>query len=352
MNKNLKINIKEMEEHKTILQSYPVKIYLETTQKCNLKCVMCDIETYSHEKLDFPIDLFNKITPLFEGAEELHFYYVGEPCLSKNLVLFLNETTDYSFLPKVFTNGTILDEQILSIFDKRGVFVYISLESATKRIYENIRRGASFENFVKNINQYVYTYKSRSNDRFHLRLSATIAIDNLPEILNIIEFAKTVGIPDVLFGPIDFGLFSNRHLTCDDKKAVYYFERGKELADKYKIRFLCPQKIGNYIIENNDNWKNFSLPIDKFKYESIEKYNYNPITMVCGYPWMQTIIRANGDVVSCCHGRHVMGNLYENSFDEIWNGKRYQTLRLQKDFNKCMGKGCNMVKYYYGEKNL
>jgi hypothetical protein len=164
-------------------------------------------------------------------------------------------------------------------------------------------------------------------------------------VLKIIDFAKDVGIHDLFFGAIDQGFRSNRHLTCDDKKAVFYFTKGKELADKYKIRFSCPKKIGEYIIQNNNNWNDFILPIDKYSNEYLEGFNPNPETSDCGYPWIQTIIRANGDVCSCCQGRHVMGNLYKNSFDEIWNGDKYQSLRAQKNFRHCLGTGCNMINF-------
>ena len=38
----------------------------------------------------------------------------------------------------------------------------------------------------------------------------------------------------------------------------------------------------------------------------------------------------NGDVVPCCydhHGSEIMGNVMENTMDEIWNGERYQAFR-------------------------
>ncbi|MCL5018715.1 MAG: radical SAM protein [Candidatus Pacearchaeota archaeon] len=345
MDKNIKINLKEINNRKTKLESYPIKLYLETTQKCNLKCIMCDQHIFSSEGKEFPIELFNKIKPLIKQAEEVNFFYVGEPLLSKNLKKFLIDTKNYAFLPKIFTNGTILNEEILNLFDERGVFVNISLESATKNIYEMIRNGASFEIFMNNLKKYAEKYKNRKNDQFHIRLSCTIAVDNLPEILNIIELAKKLGIRDLFFSAIDLYVKSNRYLVCDEKKTAFYFKEGKKLADKYKIRFSCPSKIGDAIIEENNNWNDFQLPIDKYVPKYLEAFNPNPLTNDCGYPWIQAIIRANGDICSCCQGRHIMGNLYKNTFEEIWNGKRYQELRAQKNFRYCLGRKCNMLCY-------
>lgn len=345
MNENLKLNIRETKEHKIVLRSYPYKFFVETTQKCNLRCIMCDPVYNSSEDRDFPPELFQKIKPYLKQAEEVNFYFFGEPTLSKNLLTYLEETKSFDFLPKVFTNGSILNDNILNAFDERGVFVNISLESATKEIYELIRRGASFKQFKSIISKYVARYNQRKNDRFHIRLSSTIAIDHISEVLSIIEFANEMGINDVFFGALCDEIKSNRHLVCDDKKSVYYFIKGKELADKYKIRFSCPKRIGDFIIEDNNNWKDFSLPIDKHFNEYLEAFNPNPLTKDCGYPWIQTVIRANGDVCSCCQMIKIMGNLYKNSFDEIWNGEKYRALRSQSDFRYCLEKKCNMICY-------
>ncbi|VVB82683.1 Coenzyme PQQ synthesis protein E [uncultured archaeon] len=342
---NTKLNIQEIAEKKKILNSYPFKFYLESTQKCNLNCIMCDHKSCSEDK-EFSIELFEKIKPYLKYAEEVDFYLLGEPTLSKNLSKFLKETEKCSFVPKIFTNGTILNKKLLNLFDKRGVFVNISMESADKDIYELIRNGASFEKFKKNVKMYADKYKHRNNDRFHIRLSCTVAIDTLPEVLNIIEFAHDLGIKDLFFGAIDSEpKYMNRNLSCDPEKTVFYFKKAKELADKYKIRFSCPRKIGNLVIKENNNWKNFKLPIDKYSSEYAEAFNPNPLTKDCGYPWIQTIIRANGDVCSCCQRRFVLGNLFKSSFDEIWNGDSYQKLRAQENFRKCYGVGCNMINY-------
>jgi radical SAM protein with 4Fe4S-binding SPASM domain len=38
-------------------------------------------------------------------------------------------------------------------------------------------------------------------------------------------------------------------------------------------------------------------------------------------------VLGNGDVLACCVPGLKMGNLHENTMEEIWNGPRYQELR-------------------------
>ena len=63
---------------------------------------------------------------------------------------------------------------------------------------------------------------------------------------------------------------------------------------------------------------------------------------VCLISWLSAYITSDGEVTSCCDGdffrdekgpKLVFGNVKENSFSEIWNGKRYQ------NFRKVMRKG-------------
>jgi MoaA/NifB/PqqE/SkfB family radical SAM enzyme len=345
MQNNTKLNLKELKKKQTALKSYPIKYYIETTQKCNLDCIICDHKFSSAKGRDFPPELFKKIKPLLKKAEEVNFYFFGEPLLSKNLKKFLDETKNFKFLPKIFTNGTIISNEMLDYFDKRGVFVNVSLEAANPKIYEKIRRGASFKQFMSNLKKYAEEYKHRKNDRFHVRLSCTIAINWVSEIPKIIELAHKLGIRDVFFGAIDRGEKSKMHLTCNVEKTLYYFKKGKELADKYRIRFSCPRKIGYAVIKENNNWKDFKLPIDEYSPKYVEDFNPNPLTNDCAYPWIETIIRANGDVVSCCQRKHVMGNLFEKTFRDIWNGEEYKKMREQENFRYCMGGKCNMVCY-------
>jgi radical SAM protein with 4Fe4S-binding SPASM domain len=59
----------------------------------------------------------------------------------------------------------------------------------------------------------------------------------------------------------------------------------------------------------------------------------------CYYPWKAVNILENGDVTPCgISTEMVMGNLQQQSFEEIWNGKSYQRLRARintKPFGMC-----------------
>ena len=52
-----------------------------------------------------------------------------------------------------------------------------------------------------------------------------------------------------------------------------------------------------------------------------------PRVKACNDPWEFVYVRANGDVLPCCHSLHRMGNVNEQPLDAIWNGPRYRSFR-------------------------
>lgn len=62
----------------------------------------------------------------------------------------------------------------------------------------------------------------------------------------------------------------------------------------------------------------------------------------CPAPWKVFFVEANGNARPCCLISKPMGNINEQTFEEIWNGELYQELRRtfieQKDFwPECVG---------------
>lgn len=58
----------------------------------------------------------------------------------------------------------------------------------------------------------------------------------------------------------------------------------------------------------------------------------NPPFMPCAFPWKHLVVQWDGTVVPCCrdcNGELALGNVKEQSLEEIWNGEAYAELRRQ-----------------------
>jgi len=340
---NLRRNAKELKERKDFLTSYPIKIYVEPTQRCNLNCVMCCPERRAARD-DMTMDLFRKIErECFPYVAEVDFFLTGEPTIAKNFVEMIKTCSQYTFLPKVFTNAAALPEEIIRLFVELGFFVNVSIDASSKKIFEDIRRGSDFNRVIANVREMARLNESIKNRRFHIRFAATVGSDNVEEAPGIVELAHGLGIRDTMFGALD-SIWGNRAPLKDNyEKSSHYLLKAKELADKYRIRFSCPKRIGVQTIEHNHNWDDFGLDIDDYAPFQLEEDN--PYKGKCGYPWIQTAFRSDGAVASCCQREIIMGNFKQDSFWDIWNGDRYRLMRDQESFYKCLGNWCNMAVY-------
>ncbi|MGD9346546.1 MAG: radical SAM protein [Candidatus Aminicenantes bacterium] len=323
-----------MHERKPVCESFPLKVFVEPTQRCDLNCIMCGKSRRKY-KLDMPMELFKKVErALFPLASEVDFFIDGEALLAKEAHTMLKVSKKYHFLPKIFTNAAYTREESIALLVDLGFFVNISIDGATKETYEKIRYGARWERTIKNIEKYVYYREKTQNSRFHIRFAYTVSPLNLDEVLPLLKLAKEMGVNDIFLNNCDKNFLLRKYqLTKFPERAYAKIQEAKEFADRHKIRFSTQKKIGNIEIEKAHNWDDFSLPIDLYAFDFLEKYN--PYNGKCYYPWTQTLVRSDGTVVSCCQGLLKLGQLHENNFAEIWNGKKYQSLRKRKSYYHC-----------------
>ena len=67
----------------------------------------------------------------------------------------------------------------------------------------------------------------------------------------------------------------------------------------------------------------------------------------CTRPFEEIEIHINGEVYTCCpnwNKAYSIGNIYKNSFEEIWNGEKAQELRtriMNKDYSLCDNTICS-----------
>ena len=331
---NALLNIEEMKQKKAMLGSYPFKVFVEATQRCDLDCIICSKSRHKSKK-DMPLDLFYKIEKeLFPHASEVDFFVGGESTLAHNFHEMIKTSQSYHFLPAIFTNAVNTQEETIKLLVELGFLVNISLESVTKKLYERIRKGAIFEDLIKNIERYQYYKDKIKNPRFHLRLACTCAPFNVDEVLDILKFAKRYGINDVFFNNCDRNVFERKfYLSTVAEKAYKIFMEAKAFADQNKIRFSCQKKIGPIEIDKPHNWKDFSIDTDAYVPRYLEQYN--PYNGKCPYPWIQVLIRTDGTVMACCQGYLKMGVYDGGDFRKIWNNAKYQKLRSRKSYYHC-----------------
>lgn len=344
---NALLNLKECKDRKEILTSYPLKIYIEPTVHCNLKCSYCYPPGARVQTAPLDMDIFYSVErQLFQYVCEVNLFLRGEPTLYKHFSTMLDTCSKYPFITKTFTNLSYDNDSILRKMVEVGIWLNVSFDG----LENSLRDGISNDRIIKNI-KFIQAYKSEiRQDRFHLRIASVVGKNNVKNLVNIINFADSLGIREIMLGCLDSDI---NFLTSED---AIEFSRAVERADQLNVRISTPTHIGGVRLEKSRNWEDFSLPIDKYSYFFCEDCNPDVDNKFCPYPWIQTIFQVKNIVTNCCQRKRFMGNFYPhtNFMEDIWNNENYQNMRRINDFNTCSGSNCNMIKYsiWGGERQL
>lgn len=283
--------------HKPIQWGMPLSISFEPTTSCNLRCPECPsgLRQFSRAKGMLDSTFFKKtIDSIHKDLLYLIFYFQGEPYLNKNFL----EMVAYAHSKKIYTatstNAHYLTDEMARKTVESGLDrLIISIDGTTQEVYQQYRRGGNLEKVIagaKNIMNWKRELKSKKPYVFFQFL---VVKPNEHQIEDIKKLAKEVGVDDVRFKTAQVYDYENdpNHLIPENKKYSRYL-KGKygETKPKNKLENHC--------------WK----------------------------LWHANVITWDGLVVPCCFDKdatHKLGNLNDNSMQEIWQNKNYKEFRKQ-----------------------
>lgn len=343
---NAILNLQECKSRKKVINSYPLKIYIEPTTDCNLDCAYC-IPKNIREKQEMDMNIFYALRDqLFNYCCEVNLFLEGEPTLYKNFAEMLDICSKYPFITKFFSNLSYRNNEILKKMVESGSWLNVSFDGI--EVSEKARKGTNIKLVEHNIRYLIEYQKKIKNDKFHIRLAVVVSKINVEKLTNIIEWADELGFKEIMFGCIDTTKYNKKIALT--KKDVRYFNEAVNKCDKIDMRVSTPTHIGGKLVEKSSNWKDFELPIDKYFPHFIEDCNPDVRDHFCPYPWIQAVFRTDGEVVSCCQRKINLGkfNPNVNFIEEVWNNSAYQKIRSNRDFRKCSKSkkyDCNMMRY-------
>ncbi len=137
----------------------PDRMYLESTNACNLRCIMCPTGLGKQERprgfMDY--DLFTRIVDEMAprvSTTTLHIW--GEPLLHPRIVDMIAYCRAHGLHSEISTNATLLTPEMGRDILKAGLgAIYLCLDGATPETYEKVRRRADYEETRTNIETFL-----------------------------------------------------------------------------------------------------------------------------------------------------------------------------------------------------
>ena len=284
---NTDLNLKEIDENKVVLDSYPRRLVLELTNACNLNCVMCGRNAADFKLTSFNMDIFRSLEPLFDTIEEVTLMGWGEPTIHPNFLEMLEIINKHSARKYFCTNGMTLDKIKNAIFDYKVDVFAVSLDGATYETNKKIRRGSDLNKIVANLKEIVKIKKERNLTYPYINFVFCAMKSNIEELSDLVKLASDVGVDEVkvVYLTAFNKLLAHEVLWDEKEKTKEIFNKAEELADKLNISLKLPYLIGEDPAKDKAHkecyvaWRDFFVGSDDYirpcMSTNVEFFKYN-----------------------------------------------------------------------------
>lgn len=168
------------------------------TGRCNLRCIHCYAGADSQQKQGLPAHVLTRVLDEAAAIGCRKVQFTGGECtLRKDLPdLILHAKSKKFELVEIFTNGTLLDESLVSFLARHGVEVALSLHSSRPEIQDRIAGvPGSLERIIKGL-EYLLAYK------IPVRCHTIAMKENEQDLTETMYFLHKLGVPTTPADPI------------------------------------------------------------------------------------------------------------------------------------------------------
>ena len=223
----------------------------------------------------------------------LHLYFQGEPFLNPRFLDMVSYANERKIFTSTSTNAHYLNHKtVQEILDSGLRQLIVSMDGITQDIYEKYRVGGSLEKVQEGL-QLLLTERKNAKKFFpRVVLQFLVTGQNEHQIPALKQWAQEIGVDELQLKTTQ----------------IYDFENGSE---------LIPSDLGysRYIPAGHGKWK--------LKHQQENK---------CWRMWQGAVATWDGKIVPCCFDKdaeHIMGELSNNTLEEIWNSAHYESFRTQ-----------------------
>lgn len=267
-------------QRKTVLPTGPLRLWVEPTNVCNLRCPMCPTPTLGGAvpKGLMSLATFERvIDQAAPYARDVNLFLGGEPLINKQLPQMIAHARKQGIKTRLHTNATLLDEAWSHALLDAGLdFLSFSFDGADEATYQAARVGANFEAVGANIQRFAKLRAERGGGP-----RTVVQLIERPEWDEAERTRQREGLEARFGGP--------------------------------GIDAIKPIRMHNF---------GGLLPDDHFK----AGRKFSP----CSFLWYSLNVAYDGTVVPCCVDfarKYPVGDLTQQPLMDVWNGPLLVALR-------------------------
>ncbi|MEL6674105.1 MAG: radical SAM/SPASM domain-containing protein [Bacteroidota bacterium] len=272
----------------------PIKIGIEPTTSCNLRCPECPSGLRSFTR---PTGMLTQarfkqaVDELSDKLVYLLLYFQGEPYLNPDFLNMAKYAHEKGIYSATSTNGHYLTPEKAKATVESGLSeVIISIDGTTQETYQAYRVGGKLDKVIQGVKNLVEARKEAGSLWPTIILQFLVVRPNEHQVPEVMQLGKELKVDQVILKTAQ----------------VYEFKAGNDLIPtQEKYARYKQQPDGTYAIKN-------------------------PLDNQCWKLWHGAEVTWDGRVLPCCFDKdaqYEMGRMGEKPFAEIWHSPAYRDFR-------------------------
>jgi MoaA/NifB/PqqE/SkfB family radical SAM enzyme len=301
----------------TAVNYLPIKLDIENVSRCNFRCRMCVVADWpkGQRAEDMRFDDFRRLIDEQYGLVEIKLQGIGEPLMQRGDEFFemIRYARSKHIWVRTTTNASLLHlgDNYKKLVDTGVNEIQISIDGATKDVFEEIRVGSVFERVTANcklINSYC-----RERGLVRTKMWTVVQRANRHQLRQLVDLGHELGFTNQVFSleVISWGLESwnerSASVTVEDELSLEsmlnLLEKGR--AQGRRVAF----------------------------WHTTEKYRTDSPAHLCPWPFERAYVSSDLRVVPCCTvgnpDTYQIGPAFKKngSFSAIWKGDDFAVFR-------------------------
>jgi MoaA/NifB/PqqE/SkfB family radical SAM enzyme len=319
-------------ERTAVMAATPSVVFIEVTNRCNLRCKTCTRTYFTREPLKtLTFDEFCAIADQFPGMRRCALHGIGEPLLNRELPRMIEFLKKRGVEVLFNSNGTLLTPAWHEALVRSGLDEFrCSVDGAHAETYARIRGADLLHKVVEGLDGLVRTRARLGALQPRISIWCVATRENLGELPDLVRLAARLGVPEVYLQRMTY--FSQeperQYGMARQELAIFdaALDRQEEIIAECEA---LSERLGVSFRASGARDARGSLaarrPAEAAPWRA------------CLRPWTTAYVTANGNCLPCCiapfstsdYASVVLGNLFERPFAEVWNAPAYRRFRTR-----------------------
>jgi MoaA/NifB/PqqE/SkfB family radical SAM enzyme len=314
----------------------PMGAVYEATMRCNLHCEFCYVGDLLNIEGEWREELsLEALAKAFPDKEGLQVNLTGgEIFMRKDImsVLDLFRAKGYA-CGYLTTNGTIITEEradALADLAAKGFLKHISVSVDGPKDLHDAARGlkGTFERTTQGL-QRLQAAAKKKGAPLRVGINTTVAHESIEALDRMVDVAEELGVDAIGLNHLMFSTPEEvaetvKIIGAPDASVIATFVTPDPGLDVARVR----EQVGKLAAKCRE--RNILFDYRPKVHEPLMDSYYTPGTKLngrCLYPFLHARVSFSGKVFFCPFIRVEVGDLTQNSLEEVWNSERYVEMR-------------------------